>query len=70
MMRNPLVRHVALVLAAKALLIGLGLWWFLAGLPEPRGVVPAPAVTAPGGRRRPGTSAPAPRFPVRKRRTR
>ena len=44
MLRNPLARHVALFLAVKALLIGLGLWWFLgAGMPEPRGTVTVPA---------------------------
>lgn len=45
MLRNPLARHVALFLAVKALLIGLGLWWFLgAAMPEPRGAVrPVPA---------------------------
>ena len=40
MLRNPLARHVALFLAVKAVLIGLGLWWFLAAMPEPRGAVP------------------------------
>lgn len=34
MFRNPLVRHVALFLAVKATLIALGLWWFVATLPE------------------------------------
>lgn len=29
MVRNPLARHIALFLLVKAVLIGLGLWWFL-----------------------------------------
>ncbi|WP_169732855.1 hypothetical protein [Azospirillum halopraeferens] len=45
MLRNPLARHVALFLAAKALLIGLGLWWFTASQPEPRGLLPPPTST-------------------------
>lgn len=49
MIRNPLARHVALFLAAKAVLIGLGLWWFLSGMPEPRGM--------PGGPPGPSQSA-------------
>ncbi|WP_167543359.1 hypothetical protein [Azospirillum thiophilum] len=47
MLRNPLARHIALFLLVKAVLIGLGLWWFLGGfpggMPEPRGVVAPPA---------------------------
>ncbi|WP_448190247.1 hypothetical protein [Azospirillum sp. sgz301742] len=51
MLRNPLARHVALFLTVKALLIGLGLWWFLgSAMPEPRGMVPAPAAALPGQR--------------------
>ena len=47
MLRNPLARHVALFLAVKAVLIGLGLWWFLgSGMPEPRGAVPVPTSVA------------------------
>lgn len=46
MLRNPLARHVALLLAVKAVLIALGLWWFLgAGMPEPRGAVALPLST-------------------------
>ncbi|HYG89788.1 MAG TPA: hypothetical protein VD978_26445 [Azospirillum sp.] len=40
MLRNPLARHVALFLMVKAVLIALGLWWFLGSMPEPRGGVP------------------------------
>ncbi|NYZ17285.1 hypothetical protein HL658_32480 [Azospirillum sp. RWY-5-1] len=43
MPRNPLARHIALFLLAKAVLIGVGLWWFLASQPEPRGAIPPPA---------------------------
>ncbi len=51
MLRNPLARHIALFLLVKAVLIGLGLWWFMSGfpggfrggMPEPRGVVAPPA---------------------------
>ncbi|HYG91848.1 MAG TPA: hypothetical protein VD978_36990 [Azospirillum sp.] len=43
MLRNPLARHVALFVAIKAVLIGLGLWWFLSAMPEPRGAVAQPA---------------------------
>ena len=46
MLRNPLARHVALFLAVKAVLIGLGLWWFLSAMPEPRGAVPVPAAAS------------------------
>ena len=47
MLRNPLARHVALFLAVKALLISLGLWWFLgAAMPEPRGAVAVPVSSA------------------------
>lgn len=45
MVRNPLARHIALFLAVKAVLIALGLWWFLGTMPEPRGVVTPPAAT-------------------------
>ncbi|HYH22798.1 MAG TPA: hypothetical protein VD995_29670 [Azospirillum sp.] len=45
-MHNPLVRHIALFLLVKAVLIGLGLWWFLAAMPEPRGAVPVPPAAA------------------------
>ena len=45
MLRNPLARHIALFLLVKALLIGLGLWWFLGAMPEPRGMVPPPAAS-------------------------
>lgn len=48
MPRNPLARHIVLFLLAKAVLIGLGLWWFLATAPEPRGVIaPPPAAARP-----------------------
>lgn len=47
MFRNPLARHVALFLAVKAVLIGLGLWWFLSAMPEPRGMA-APASPSAG----------------------
>ncbi|WP_431855714.1 hypothetical protein [Azospirillum sp.] len=43
MLRNPLARHVTLFLAVKAVLIALGLWWFLSSMPEPRGAVALPA---------------------------
>ncbi len=46
MLRNPVARHVALFIAVKAVLIGLGLWWFLASMPEPRGAVPLPPAAA------------------------
>lgn len=46
MPHNPLIRHVALFLLVKAVLIGLGLWWFMAALPEPRGAVAPPAAAA------------------------
>lgn len=46
MLRNPLARHIALFLVAKAVLIGLGLWWFLGNAPEPRGAIPPPAAAA------------------------
>lgn len=48
MLHNPLARHVALFVAVKAVLIALGLWWFLSAMPEPRGAVaqPVPATTA------------------------
>lgn len=45
MLRNPLARHFALFIAVKAVLIGLGLWWFLSSMPEPRGAVAQPAIT-------------------------
>lgn len=45
-MRNPLARHIALFLLVKAVLIGLGLWWFLVAMPEPRGAVPMPPTAA------------------------
>ncbi|WP_199902265.1 hypothetical protein [Azospirillum sp. B506] len=45
MLRNPLARHVALFLLVKAVLIALGLWWFLGAMPEPRGVVPPAAAS-------------------------
>ena len=48
MLRNPLARHVALFLMVKAVLIGLGLWWFLGSMPEPRGSVPPTSATARG----------------------
>ncbi|HEY0838504.1 MAG TPA: hypothetical protein VGE72_31645 [Azospirillum sp.] len=41
-MQNPLARHIALFLLVKAVLIGLGLWWFLTSMPEPRGAIPPP----------------------------
>lgn len=41
MLRNPLVRHIALFLLVKLLLIGLGLWWFFGNPPPPRGLPPA-----------------------------
>ncbi|WP_377809905.1 hypothetical protein ABNQ38_20040 [Azospirillum sp. A29] len=47
MVRNPLARHIALFLLVKAVLIGLGLWWFLGTMPEPRGTVPPPAASRP-----------------------
>ncbi|MCG5241996.1 hypothetical protein [Azospirillum doebereinerae] len=43
MLRNPLARHIALFLLVKAVLIGLGLWWVLGALPQPRGAVPPTA---------------------------
>lgn len=43
MLRNPFARHIVLFLLVKAALIGLGLWWFLGTMPEPRGTVPPPA---------------------------
>lgn len=46
MPRNPLTRHVILFLLVKAVLIGLGLWWFAATMPPPRGVI-APAAAGP-----------------------
>lgn len=46
--RNPLARHIVLFLVVKAVLIGLGLWWFVATLPPPRGaIVPAAAGSPP-----------------------
>lgn len=46
--RNPLARHIVLFLVVKAVLIGLGLWWFVATLPPPRGaIVPAAAAGSP-----------------------
>nr|WP_295834682.1 hypothetical protein [uncultured Azospirillum sp.] len=47
MLRNPLARHIALFLLVKALLIGLGLWWFLGAMPEPRGTVYPPVASRP-----------------------
>ena len=48
MLRNPLARHIALFLLVKAVLIGLGLWWFLGVMPEPRGtVLPPPTSSRP-----------------------
>ncbi|MBP2232321.1 hypothetical protein [Azospirillum agricola] len=46
MPRNPLARHIALFLLVKAALIALGLWWFLASMPEPRGAAPPPPAAA------------------------
>lgn len=46
--RNPLTRHIVLFLVVKAVLIGLGLWWFAATLPPPRGAIPPAAAGAPG----------------------
>ncbi|HRQ83106.1 MAG TPA: hypothetical protein PKZ97_18495 [Azospirillaceae bacterium] len=40
MLRNPLARHVAWFLVIKAALIGLGIWWFMGSMPEPRGALP------------------------------
>lgn len=45
MLRNPLARHVAWFLAIKAALIGLGIWWFLGSMPEPRGALPPVGLT-------------------------
>ncbi len=47
MLRNPLARHVAWFLAIKATLIGLGVWWFIDAMPEPRGALPASVQTKP-----------------------
>lgn len=48
MLRNPLARHITLFLLVKAVLIGLGLWWFLTAMPEPRGtVLPPPTSSRP-----------------------
>ncbi|CAO3351282.1 hypothetical protein [Azospirillum melinis] len=47
MLRNPLARHIALFLLVKAMLIGLGLWWLLGTMLEPRGAVPPPAASRP-----------------------
>lgn len=40
MLRNPLARHFAWFIVVKVVLIGLGIWWFVASMPEPRGVLP------------------------------
>lgn len=40
MLRNLLARHIALFLLVKLVLIALGLWWFLASAPPPRGLPP------------------------------
>ncbi|HYD67563.1 hypothetical protein [Azospirillum sp.] len=45
-MHNPLARHIALFLLVKAMLIGIGLWWFLSSMPEPRGAVAIPPAAA------------------------
>lgn len=45
--RNPLARHIVLFLVVKAVLIGLGLWWFVATLPPPRGAIPPAAAGTP-----------------------
>lgn len=47
MLRNPLARHIVMFLLVKAVLIGLGLRWFLGAMPEPRGAVPPPAASQP-----------------------
>ena len=47
MLHNPLARHIALFLLVKTALIALGLWWFLAAMPEPRGAVAPTAATDP-----------------------
>jgi hypothetical protein len=44
MLRNPLARHIALFLLVKLVLIALGLWWFLASAPTPRGLPPPSAI--------------------------
>lgn len=46
MLRNPLARHIVLFLLVKAVLIGLGLWWFLGAMPEPRGTVLPPVTSS------------------------
>ncbi|MBP2298253.1 hypothetical protein [Azospirillum picis] len=46
MLRNPFARHVALFLLVKAVLVGVGLWWVLGGLPAPRGVIVSPPPAA------------------------